>query len=1789
MSCQRRINAAGVVFALLVVVAPVVAQVAAERQDEALAERVSGLGQRLATGGRPVAEERADLMKRLMRSSPAGVDALALTADERAAVLSAHPELSFALETRGRWTGEAVTIIGDGEPGRIWVFLKTAAGETIELHGTQPPPGMECGAIAEVEGVRLGDEVAVRAASYRQDLQAQSCATTGDQRVAVLLVEFPGRPLTGISAAQVQNAFFAATAPSVNHYLREVSYNRASASGNVFGPYLLDRAYTCDEPEELRDAAMRAADALVNFQDYTRVYILFPKPALGCPYSGMSTVGCRTQSTAGDGVFAASTGWQTDESFNLSISVAIHEIGHGLGLRHASTRDHGVLALGPPGVLGTHDEYGDLASNMGTGLGHWDAVQKAQLGWLPIGEFQVIDNPGTYTLGPLAAASGVRALKIRRRPGVEEWLWLEWRKSAGAYESTLANGLTNRGVFHIEDWLNCPVCSSTHAGKTHLLDMTPQSVSNDFSDSGLVAGATWADKYSGLSVKVNSVSDTQMSVQVDRENLCATLSPASRSHTAAQETASVTVTAASDCAWTVYTPDTWIAINSPLNGTGPGTVSYTVAQNTTNYAREGSIAIGRQPFMVQQAAVNQPPGSLSVTPSSGSGAAQQFLFTYQDPNGWEDLQALRAAIGSHPQSPVKNCNLEYDVATGILRLSTQDGTGWIWQGPLSQAYNQSNGVCLIEAVSLPAPVPPNRRDLQVTLLFAQPFLGTRDLYSSAVDRASADSGWVSLGSWQVVNAAPSAVTASPASGTGPAQQFELAYRDDNGYSDLTILRALINATASQAGGCAVEYQPLTGEFRLSDGSPNGWLAPRSLGQAAGLENSACVVAGAWSSGAGRHATLRVDLIFKSSFAGAKNVYLLAEDKGFLNTGWQIKGTYTVQKAAPVNGPLTPSSGTGGAVTLTAQFNDANGAGDLTSLRVLVNATTSAASACLVEYLPQTGVVRLADNSGAGWLDNTMPGQSPFPWNSQCRIDSFTETSRTLTRVEFRVRLLFRTAFAGVKNLYLSAADAGSLSTGWETMGAWTVINSIPQPTFLSPTIGSGTTSTHTIQLTDDNGYDDIALARLLVNATASLASGCGVELDPAAGTVKLSLEDGSGWSAPQPWANAQALSNSRCRVESVAQTVATGTTLSFAVMLRYWGVFAGGRTVYLSARDRAGQESGWRNMGSWTAVQALPSVHGVNPNAGSGARASLLFTWRDDNGAGDFMRVRGLINATEDSVAGCLFEYDVARAMVRLADDLGTGWTVWYPESQSFIALNLQCQLESVKPVAHSDPSIFQLQVNFFFKKEFAGQKNIYTAGDDRAGAATGWVQAGTWNVIASAIPEVLAMSPPVGRGYWNVFRVAVASGSGMASVKRVGLNVGLSPTCAVEWRLNEGFYLLGDTPDQRQGPIQAGDPIRLETPRCSLEGRYSRVANYDWWVTIRFAVYFKGGFEGDKELFVSGEDVTGNLLPPTLEGLWRVDHGGYPMMVFRDSTGNVKALIQQNGELKSSQGTFAGTPGFGANPWGRGGAAVVDASNQLWINVYDMSSARFEGWILCGGSVTGTPGVVVTPDGRVWAVVRTTAGGYSMISFGPEYGLGAWVSLGGSFASDPSIATLPGGSMVVVGRDPQNRLVAGRYTPGAGFGGWVLVGGTMKGKPTVAGGLDGHAYIAVRDFNDAIHLARVSPTGSYGWTAGGGVTVVDPKIVADGRGRFTIMTIDPSWSPWIRGYEEGGLTGWFPWRHLGGEIKEGMVITPLGVTYLALRNFAGHLWWFDTSAREWINHGFLELGATGILAGPLY
>ncbi|MFH0878408.1 MAG: discoidin domain-containing protein [Lentisphaerota bacterium] len=79
------------------------------------------------------------------------------------------------------------------------------------------------------------------------------------------------------------------------------------------------------------------------------------------------------------------------------------------------------------------------------------------------------------------------------------------------------------------------------------------------------------------------------------------ISPSLRVHGSAEESGTITVTAASTISWTAATSNAWITINSGASGTGNGSIQYTVQANATAIYRTGRIQAASKVFLIRQA------------------------------------------------------------------------------------------------------------------------------------------------------------------------------------------------------------------------------------------------------------------------------------------------------------------------------------------------------------------------------------------------------------------------------------------------------------------------------------------------------------------------------------------------------------------------------------------------------------------------------------------------------------------------------------------------------------------------------------------------------------------------------------------------------------------------------------------------------------------------------------------------------------------------------------------------------------------------------------------------------------------------------------------------------------------------------------------------------------------------------------------------------------------------------------------------------------------------------------
>ncbi len=520
-----------------------------------------------------------------------------------------------------------------------------------------------------------------------------------------------------------------------------------------------------------------------------------------------------------------------------------------------------------------------------------------------------------------------------------------------------------------------------------------------------------------------------------------------------------------------------------------------------------------------------------------------------------------------------------------------------------------------------------------------------------------------------------AVSVTPDTGGGQSPQvFSYLYFDAKGYQNITNAYTLLHSTLTWADSCGIMYLPASSSLYLRADDGSGFLGPMTLGQPGTLQNSQCTLdAGASSaSGSGTNLTLNLALSFQPSFVGLKNHYMRAADGvNNLDSGWQLGGTWAPgPPAMPSAVSVSPSFGWGTSQTFTYLYSDASGYQNISNVFTILNTTESYVSSCTTMYLPASGNLYLAQDTGSGWLGPVTIGQPGTLQNSQCTLDAAASSaSGSETNLTVNLELSFSSSFVGLKNHYMRAADGvNNLDSGWQLGGTWT-IDSIAPETIITSAPEAQTNSTE---------------------ANFSFTS-------------------------------SEAGSTFECRLDGAAFTACTDPQ-------SYTGLAAGSHTFDVRATDAAANTDATPASHSWTWTPAMPSAVSVSPNSGSGTSQTFTYFYTDASGYQYITDALALVNSTQTWTGSCGIAFKQATDSLLLANDDGSGWLGPVTIGQPGTLQNSQCTLDAGASSASGSGSNLTLNLALSFQPSFAGLKNHYVRADDNVNnLSSGWQLHGTW------------------------------------------------------------------------------------------------------------------------------------------------------------------------------------------------------------------------------------------------------------------------------------------------------------------------------------------------------------------------------------------------------------------------------------------------------------------------------
>jgi hypothetical protein len=366
-------------------------------------------------------------------------------------------------------------------------------------HGRRIPlsikrsPAIPAGSKVIVRGKRAGSRI--RGTIRRRGIAHKASVLPGVRDTAVILVNFASNPTLEPWTPDAVSSRFFTDPDSVSAFYSEQSYGDVSLAGDVYGWYTITPAAAgCNTSDWAGKAKLAAsADGFLP-ANYDHVVYAFPSQASCNGWAGLGEL----------------PGRQSWLNGTISVRVAAHELGHNMGLHHASSLacTSGVTPVAISSTC-TTDEYGDPFDVMGSTLRHSNAWHLKQIGFMQSANVQTVSASGTYTITSAISrgTSGQTQLLRVPRAGTspQRYYDLELRSSGGVFDNFLSTSPAVLGVTIHEDPDPSVITQSL------LIDTTPGTGSG-FGDAPLAAGRTFTD--GTVSVTVSSVSAGTATVDV---------------------------------------------------------------------------------------------------------------------------------------------------------------------------------------------------------------------------------------------------------------------------------------------------------------------------------------------------------------------------------------------------------------------------------------------------------------------------------------------------------------------------------------------------------------------------------------------------------------------------------------------------------------------------------------------------------------------------------------------------------------------------------------------------------------------------------------------------------------------------------------------------------------------------------------------------------------------------------------------------------------------------------------------------------------------------------------------------------------------------------------------------------------------------------------------------------------------------------------------------------------------------------------------------------------------------
>lgn len=637
--------------------------------------------------------QRIKSIESLIRSNPRDAAQLLFEPSERDRILAAGGGalIESAHTVRTRATPWLVEDEGGGEP-RMEYRLEPG-GPVDRAYASVSAVPVGCGGEVVLSGHKAGRTLlATRIEPVPAAAGDGGCSPEGEQRTAVVLLRREEEPWPIPEAGDYYQFFFGPGEETVRAQVERFSHGKATLTGDVFGYYTVKPVSTdCGAMNQALQETLAYVASSAGLDGYRRVIGIVPRMP-NCLVTASSTLGC-----AGFGVSGSSTLIMTHPNSITTgtMSLVLKHLGYNFGIMQARSREFPDGPLGADESRGSLDTTGDPYSVMGSSWRQPPAApHKAMLGWLkPHSDYLIVDEPMETMLAPAdGSRAGVIALKVKRRAGPEEWLWIEHYAGPG-------QGSSGEAAYH------GGLLIHRETPRTGLFSEL-LNFGLSMKDAELRPGSIWRDPFGPLTIEAGEQTEAGIAVRIRYEAPCAKPAwPALDELPAGAYPFFVPVEAGPECDWQSRANNEWLSLITPESAAGAATARFDAEANPDPGGRNGSVTIGRQTrFFAQKPNLDGTAVEL-FSPRSARievGSTLRFSAGVSRPMGLNSVRSLDVWAG---QSPVDRAGCGFRAASNFDGLKVLPGgdDGDLWFTWLGLDAEIASNLCAITAVTRASP------------------------------------------------------------------------------------------------------------------------------------------------------------------------------------------------------------------------------------------------------------------------------------------------------------------------------------------------------------------------------------------------------------------------------------------------------------------------------------------------------------------------------------------------------------------------------------------------------------------------------------------------------------------------------------------------------------------------------------------------------------------------------------------------------------------------------------------------------------------------------------------------------------------------------------------------------------------------------------------------------------------------------------------------------------------------------------------------------------------------------